>query len=195
MIIWFLYNGPACSLRQMRTLLPQRQKLRDMTSTCRTQASRPVVHVSDNLLQALVYEPRMAFGYLRFQMYWLPAGRRWSEKSIQHLGDHMVPGAGVEPAPELSPEGILSPRRLPFRHPGDLLVCGMYNGIWNWRRHPDSNRGWRFCRPLPYHLAMPPSEAKNKHTARRCQAKKQKGGGTLWGSRSKPDGKPPASAR
>ena len=24
------------------------------------------------------------------------------------------------------------------------------------RRHPDSNRGWRICSPLPYHLAMPP---------------------------------------
>ena len=26
----------------------------------------------------------------------------------------------------------------------------------DWRRHPDSNRGSRFCRPVPYHLAMPP---------------------------------------
>ena len=25
-----------------------------------------------------------------------------------------------------------------------------------WRRRPDSNRGWRFCRPLPYHLATSP---------------------------------------
>ena len=25
-----------------------------------------------------------------------------------------------------------------------------------WRRHPDLNRGSRFCRPVPYHLAMPP---------------------------------------
>ena len=24
------------------------------------------------------------------------------------------------------------------------------------RRRPDSNRGWRFCRPLPYHLATAP---------------------------------------
>src|SRR5581483_9491404 len=27
----------------------------------------------------------------------------------------------------------------------------------NWRRRPDLNRGWRFCRPLPYHLATAPS--------------------------------------
>src|SRR5262245_59797842 len=27
---------------------------------------------------------------------------------------------------------------------------------WNWRRRPDLNRGWRFCRPLPYHLATAP---------------------------------------
>jgi hypothetical protein len=26
-----------------------------------------------------------------------------------------------------------------------------------WRRHPDLNRGSRFCRPVPYHLAMPPN--------------------------------------
>lgn len=24
------------------------------------------------------------------------------------------------------------------------------------RWHSDLNRGWRLCRPLPYHLAMPP---------------------------------------
>ena len=28
----------------------------------------------------------------------------------------------------------------------------------NWRRRPDLNRGWRFCRPLPYHLATAPIE-------------------------------------
>ena len=27
---------------------------------------------------------------------------------------------------------------------------------WNWRRRPDLNRGSRFCRPLPYHLATAP---------------------------------------
>ena len=26
----------------------------------------------------------------------------------------------------------------------------------NWRRRPESNWGWRFCRPLPYHLATSP---------------------------------------
>jgi hypothetical protein len=28
----------------------------------------------------------------------------------------------------------------------------------SWRRRPDLNRGWRFCRPLPYHLATAPIE-------------------------------------
>ena len=28
--------------------------------------------------------------------------------------------------------------------------------ITKWRRHSDSNRGWRICSPLPSHLAMPP---------------------------------------
>src|SRR5207342_1220706 len=26
----------------------------------------------------------------------------------------------------------------------------------NWRRRPELNRGWRFCRPLPYRLATAP---------------------------------------
>ena len=48
----------------------------------------------------------------------------------------------------------------------------------NWRRRPDLNRGWRFCRPLPYHLATAPIEPETQsgprwpalHTvlARRC---------------------------
>jgi len=29
------------------------------------------------------------------------------------------------------------------------------------RRRPDSNRGWRFCRPLPYHLATAPGREKS----------------------------------
>ena len=29
-------------------------------------------------------------------------------------------------------------------------------GVSFWRRHPDSNWGWSFCRALPYHLAMSP---------------------------------------
>ena len=28
---------------------------------------------------------------------------------------------------------------------------------WGWRRRPDLNRGSRFCRPLPYHLATAPT--------------------------------------
>src|SRR5215813_12857912 len=33
-------------------------------------------------------------------------------------------------------------------------MCGMDWRIW--RRRPDLNRGSRFCRPLPYHLATAP---------------------------------------
>ena len=29
-------------------------------------------------------------------------------------------------------------------------------GFLFWRRHPESNRGYRCCRPLPYRLAMAP---------------------------------------
>ena len=31
-----------------------------------------------------------------------------------------------------------------------------------WRRHPDSNRGSGLCRPVPYHLAMPPVQSYQK---------------------------------
>src|SRR3989337_3556053 len=35
--------------------------------------------------------------------------------------------------------------------------CGTFVFVnKNWRRRPDLNRGWRFCRPLPYHLATAP---------------------------------------
>ncbi len=28
--------------------------------------------------------------------------------------------------------------------------------VFFWRRHPESNRGWRLCRPMPYRLAIAP---------------------------------------
>ena len=34
--------------------------------------------------------------------------------------------------------------------------------VFIWRCHPDLNRGWRFCRPRPYRLAMAPCFAINK---------------------------------
>src|SRR5439155_2422769 len=33
---------------------------------------------------------------------------------------------------------------------------GRNRAFLNWRRRPESNWGWRFCRPLPYHLATSP---------------------------------------
>src|SRR4026207_1197786 len=35
-----------------------------------------------------------------------------------------------------------------------MRTCEIAKEIW--RRRPDLNRGWRFCRPLPYHLATAP---------------------------------------
>lgn len=55
----------------------------------------------------------------------------------------VVPEAGLEPA-RSCPRGILSPLRLPFRHFG----IGGATQIWTGE--------WRFCRPLPYHLATAP---------------------------------------
>jgi hypothetical protein len=43
--------------------------------------------------------------------------------------------------------------------------------VTNWRRRPESNRGYGLCRPLPYHLATPPIWARresNRHP-RCCQ--------------------------
>ena len=36
-------------------------------------------------------------------------------------------------------------------------------GLSKWRRRPDLNRGWRFCRPLPYHLATAPIKVNHRH--------------------------------
>src|SRR5581483_7063419 len=33
---------------------------------------------------------------------------------------------------------------------------------FDWRRRPDLNRGWRFCRPLPYHLATAPGGTRER---------------------------------
>jgi hypothetical protein len=56
--------------------------------------------------------------------------------------------------------GLLVPPALPNAR----IVCvftfvftsGLGGSRKNWRRRPDLNRGWRFCRPLPYHLATAP---------------------------------------
>jgi hypothetical protein len=41
---------------------------------------------------------------------------------------------------------------------GATLNATASHGLtWFWRRRPDLNRGWRFCRPLPYHLATAPA--------------------------------------
>src|SRR6185503_8124524 len=36
-----------------------------------------------------------------------------------------------------------------------------------WRRRPDLNRGWRFCRPLPYRLATAPHKRQTAGLATR----------------------------
>src|SRR5262245_45013715 len=39
-----------------------------------------------------------------------------------------------------------------------VLATAYGNLLKDWRRRPDLNRRWRFCRPLPYHLATAPFE-------------------------------------
>ena len=48
-----------------------------------------------------------------------------------------------------------------FGNSREHLIVSPPNKRWSfprkiWRRRPDLNRGWRFCRPLPYHLATAP---------------------------------------
>src|SRR5215510_8176274 len=40
---------------------------------------------------------------------------------------------------------------------GEIYYSTDRNLRFCWRRRPDLNRGWRFCRPLPYHLATAPA--------------------------------------
>ena len=58
----------------------------------------------------------------------------------------MVPEAGLEPARTKSPRDFKSL----------VSTNSTTPALTSWRRHPDSNRGWGFCRPWPYHLAMSP---------------------------------------
>ena len=49
------------------------------------------------------------------------------------------------------------------RGPGQSRKTGRFRGSGPsqfWRRHPDSNRGCGFCKPVPYHLAMPPENSR-----------------------------------
>ena len=39
---------------------------------------------------------------------------------------------------------------------GTNLGCVTYAELPVWRHHPESDRGWGLCRPLPYRLAMVP---------------------------------------
>src|SRR5262249_9060650 len=45
-----------------------------------------------------------------------------------------------------------------FRISRQAIAGAPPSGGRRWRRRPDLNRGWRFCRPLPYHLATAPLE-------------------------------------
>src|SRR5688572_13932580 len=47
--------------------------------------------------------------------------------------------------------------RLTTRFQTDDLYRSSFLLAKIWRRRPDLNRGWRFCRPLPYHLATAPA--------------------------------------
>ena len=47
---------------------------------------------------------------------------------VKTLGKGMVPRAGVEPARPFG-QRILSPQRLPFRHPGMLSVTLVYQAF------------------------------------------------------------------
>ena len=57
------------------------------------------------------------------------------------------------------------------------------HGRWAkiWRRRPELNRGWRFCRPLPYRLATAPLESTEEKETRRADALALSTAGELTG--------------
>jgi hypothetical protein len=95
---------------------------------------------------ATSFEGHTTLYNLFFILMLLPSKRMVCHTKLQQERS-MVPRAGFEPAQAISPKDFKSfastispPRHIYFF----------------WRRHPDLNRGSGFCRPTPYHLAMPP---------------------------------------
>ena len=85
-------------------------------------------------------------------------------REVQRQRDHDEPPAGrhASPSPGLelgklrqytSERGVCSRRAAAA---AGVNSDGGRQNRRNWRRRPDLNRGWRFCRPLPYHLATAP---------------------------------------
>ena len=62
----------------------------------------------------------------------------------------MVPETGLEPVQEVIPRDFKSLASTNSATPAEIN--------WKWRHLPDSNRRWRFCRPLPYLLAKVPTK-------------------------------------
>src|SRR5262245_36847257 len=65
------------------------------------------------------------------------------------MGKHPVALVGLLVPPALPNARIVCVFTLVF-------MSGLGGSSNDWRRRPDLNRGWRFCRPLPYHLATAP---------------------------------------
>src|SRR3977135_220054 len=66
----------------------------------------------------------------------------------RECGPPVVPWEGVSPAARVS--GYAQHLRPSGR------TFPTHSRKVNWRRRPESNWGWRFCRPLPCHLATSP---------------------------------------
>ena len=71
---------------------------------------------------------------------------------VQFLGEGVAATSPPYPTPGWATTQVYpaSKRR------GFVASCRLGSGWFGERRRPDSNRGWRFCRPLPYHLATAP---------------------------------------
>ena len=95
-------------------------------------------------------------------------------------GNGAVPGAGVEPARLAAADFKSAASAVP--PPGhNNRERGAPDGTprgRHWRRRPDSNRWWGFCRPLPYHLATAPE---GRETAK----------GRDWSGRRDSNSRPP----
>jgi hypothetical protein len=78
-----------------------------------------------------------------------------AERTCARFGSHQI-GLQSRSSPSELPTQFASrqPKNLP--EPYTVPVWRAVSRCIPQRRRPDSNWGWRFCRPLPYHLATAP---------------------------------------
>ena len=102
--------------------------------------------------------------------------------SISKDLSHYFPTAQAGTMRDLSEAGVISGLNVPTLMKGSTPENKVFDassrlktGSVGERRRPDSNRGWRFCRPLPYHLATAP---KTEVKLPSCDSSPRRNGGS-----------------